>query len=204
MAAIRSDVRFAPGQSIFFEGDPAEWLFNVKLGVVKIFKPLADGRTQITGFLFPGDFLGLALLNKYSYSVEAVTAAELCKFPRLEFEALLVRFPALEHRLLGYASNEIAAAQDQMLLLGRKTAQERLATFLMMMRKRAASPTEADTILLPMSRQDIGDFLGLTIETVSRTVTRLRKSGAIALPDPNRVVILDEALLKDLSGIEDL
>jgi CRP/FNR family transcriptional regulator len=204
MAAIRSDVRFAPGQSVFFEGDPAEFLFNVKLGVVKLFKLLADGRTQITGFLFPGDFLGLALLNKYSYSVEAVTAAELCKFPRREFEALLVRFPELEHRLLSNAANEIATAQDQMLLLGRKTAQERLATFLLMMRKRATSPTQADTVILPMSRQDIGDFLGLTIETVSRTVTRLRKSGAIELPDPNRVVIRDEEMLKDLSGIEDL
>jgi len=204
MSAIRSDVRFAPGQSVFFEGDPADSLFSVKLGVVKLFKLLADGRTQITGFLFPGDFVGLALLNKYTYSVEAVTAVELCKFPRVEFEALLLRFPELEHRLLVNASNEIAAAQDQMLLLGRKTAQERLATFLLMMRKRAASPTQANTVILPMSRQDIGDFLGLTIETVSRTVTRLRKSGAIELPDPNRVIIRDEAMLTDLSGIEDL
>lgn len=204
MSAIRSDVRFAPGQSVFFEGDPADSLFSVKLGVVKLFKLLADGRTQITGFLFPGDFVGLALLNKYTYSVEAVTAVELCKFPRVEFEALLLRFPELEHRLLVNASNEIAAAQDQMLLLGRKTAQERLATFLLMMRKRAASPTQANTVILPMSRQDIGDFLGLTIETVSRTVTRLRKSGAIELPDPNRVIIRDEAMLTELSGIEDL
>jgi CRP/FNR family transcriptional regulator len=204
MAAIRTDVRFAPGQSIFFEGDTADFLFNVKLGVVKLFKLLADGRTQITGFLFPGDFLGLALLNKYSYSVEAVTAAELCKFPRVEFEALLTRFPALEQRLLANASDEIASAQEQMLLLGRKTAQERLATFLLMMRKRAASPTDSDTVILPMSRQDIGDFLGLTIETVSRTVTRLRKSGAIELPDPNRVIIRDIEMLQDLSGIEDL
>jgi CRP/FNR family transcriptional regulator len=115
-----------------------------------------------------------------------------------------VRFPELEHRLLSNAANEIATAQDQMLLLGRKTAQERLATFLLMMRKRATSPTQADTVILPMSRQDIGDFLGLTIETVSRTVTRLRKSGAIELPDPNRVVIRDDEMLKDLSGIEDL
>jgi CRP/FNR family transcriptional regulator, anaerobic regulatory protein len=204
MAAIRSDVRFAPGQSVFFEGDPADSLFNVKLGVVKLFKLLVDGRTQITGFLFPGDFLGLALLNKYSYSAEAVTAAELCKFPRVEFESLLVRFPALEKKVLGNASHELAAAQEQMLLLGRKTAQERLATFLLMMQKRAASPTDADIVILPMSRQDIGDFLGLTIETVSRTVTRLKKSGVIELPDPNRVIIRDAEALTELSGLEDL
>jgi CRP/FNR family transcriptional regulator, anaerobic regulatory protein len=203
MAAIRSDVRFAPGQSVFFEGDPADSLFNVKLGVVKLFKLLVDGRTQITGFLFPGDFLGLALLNKYPFSVEAVTAAELCKFPRAEFESLLLRFPALERRLLGNASHELASAQDQMLLLGRKTAQERLATFLLMMQKRAASPSAPTIVILPMSRQDIGDYLGLTIETVSRTVTRLKKSGAIELPDPNRVLIHDADALKTLSGIED-
>lgn len=203
MEAIRSDVRFAPGQSVFFEGDPADLLFNVKLGVVKLYKLLIDGRTQITGFLFPGDFLGLALLNKYTYSAEAVSAAELCRFPRVEFEALLARFPALERELLGQASNEIAAAQDQMLLLGRKTAQERLATFLLLMQKRAPSPTDADTVILPMSRQDIGDYLGLTIETVSRTVTRLKKSGAIELPDPNRVIIRDAEELTDLAGIEE-
>jgi CRP/FNR family transcriptional regulator len=203
MAAIRTDVRFAPGQSVFFEGDAADSLYNVKLGVVKLFKLLMDGRTQITGFLFPGDFLGLALLNKYTYSCEAVSAAELCKFPRIEFERLLVRFPDLERRLLSNASNEIAAAQDQMLLLGRKTAQERLATFLMMMRRRAPSPVDPDTVILPMSRQDIGDYLGLTIETVSRTVTRLKKSGTIELPDPNRVIIRDAEALSELSGFED-
>ena len=204
MAAIRSDVRFAPNQTVFFEGDPADSLYNVKQGVVKLFKLLADGRTQITGFLFPGDFLGLALLNKYSYSCEAVTASELCRFPRVEFEALLDRFPALERQLLNTASNELAAAQDQMLLLGRKTAQERLATFLVLMRRRATSPTNPDTIILPMSRQDIGDYLGLTIETVSRTVTRLRKSGAIDLPDPHSFVVRDSEALAALSGLEEL
>jgi len=204
MAAIRSDVRFAPNQTVFFEGDPADSLFNVKQGVVKLFKLLADGRAQITGFLFPGDFLGLALLNKYSYSCEAVTASELCRFPRVEFERLLERFPALEREVLSTASNELAAAQDQMLLLGRKTAQERLATFLIMMRRRTAASAQADTIVLPMSRQDIGDYLGLTIETVSRTVTRLRKSGTIELPDPHRFVIRDPEALAALSGLEDL
>jgi len=204
MAAIQSDVRFAPGQCVFFEGDPANSLFNVKLGVVKLFKLLVDGRTQITGFLFPGDFLGLALLSKYAYSCEAVTAAELCKFPRLEFERMLERFPAFERQVLSTASNELASAQDQMLLLGRKTAQERLATFLLMMQKRAAAPSDSDEIILPMSRQDIGDYLGLTIETVSRTVTRLRKSGVIELPDPHRFLVRDADALKSLSGIEDL
>jgi len=203
MAAIRSDIRFAPGQSVIFEGDPAESLFNVKLGVVKLVKLMIDGRTQITGFLFPGDFLGLALLNKYTFSAEAVTAAELCRFPRLAFEELLARFPALEHRLLSNASNEIASAQEQMLLLGRKTAQERLATFILMMRRRAASPTDPSVVILPMSRQDIGDYLGLTIETVSRTITRLRKSGAIELLDSSHVLIHDADAMKALSGIED-
>ncbi len=203
LEAIRSDARFAPNQTVFYEGDPANYLFNVKVGVVKLYKLLADGRTQITGFLFPGDFLGLALLNTYSYSCEAVTGAELCRFRRIELEALLDRFPALERRLLGTASNELAAAQEQMLLLGRKSALERLATFLMMMRKRAPSSDDGDTILLPMSRQDIGDYLGLTIETVSRTMSRLRKSGTIELPDPHHLVVRDLEALIDASGYEE-
>ena len=132
-----------------------------------------------------------------------MTGAELCRFRRIELEKLLDRFPALERRLLGTASNELAAAQEQMLLLGRKSALERLATFLMTMRKRAPSSDDGDTILLPMSREDIGDYLGLTIETVSRTMSRLRKSGTIELPDPHHLVVRDPEALIDASGFEE-
>jgi CRP/FNR family transcriptional regulator len=201
--AIVTQNRLAPHQLIFNEGDPAAHLFNVIEGAVKIYKLLADGRRQITGFLFPGDFLGIAMHDRYTYSAEAITAVRLCRFPRGKFETLLQEFPKLENRLLQTASNELAAAQDQMVLLGRKSATERLATFLATLAARARQRRQPDRVLtLPMSRADIGDYLGLTIETISRTFTRLRKSGVIALPDKSRVEIVRLDELEDLAGID--
>lgn len=202
--AIVTQNRLAPHQMIFNEGDPATHLFNVIEGAVKIYKLLADGRRQITGFLFPGDFLGIAMHDRYTYSAEAITAVRLCRFPRGKFETLLQEFPKLENRLLQTASNELAAAQDQMVLLGRKSATERLASFLATLAARARQRRQPDRVLaLPMSRADIGDYLGLTIETVSRTFTRLRKSGTIALPDKNRVEIVRLDELEALAGFDE-
>jgi CRP/FNR family transcriptional regulator len=203
--AIVTQNRIAPHQLIFNEGDPAAHLFNVIEGTVKIYKLLADGRRQITGFLFPGDFLGIALHDHYTYSAEAVTAVRICRFPRGKFENLLQEFPKLENRLLQTASNELAAAQDQMVLLGRKSAVERVASFLVTLAARARQRRQPDKLLtIAMSRADIGDYLGLTIETVSRTFTRLRKSGAIALPDNHHVEILRHDALLELAGLEDM
>jgi CRP/FNR family transcriptional regulator, anaerobic regulatory protein len=202
--AIVTQNRFAPHQMIFNETDPAAHLFNVVEGAVKIYKLLADGRRQITGFLFPGDFLGIALHERYTYSAEAVTPVRLCRFPRGKFETLLQEFPKLENRLLQSASNELAAAQDQMVLLGRKSAMERVASFLVTLAARARQRRQPDKIItVPMSRADIGDYLGLTIETVSRTFTRLRKSGAIALPDNHHVEIVKYDELARLAGLDD-
>lgn len=200
---LRKDVNLQPQETLFYEGDGADALFNVTLGAIKIYKLLADGRRQITGFLLPGDFLGLALLNRYSYSAEAITSARLCRFPRTALEKLLDEFPKLEKRLLQSASNELAAAQDQMLLLGRKTAKERIATFLLSLADREARRTgPSDIVDLPMSRNDIGDYLGLTVETVSRTFTRLRKTGLIELRGAHHVALLDRGALLELAGIE--
>lgn len=200
---IRRDVDLRSQETLFYEGDAADALFNVTLGAIKVYKLLADGRRQITGFLFPGDFVGLALYNRYTYSAEAVTSARLCRFRRSELEKLLDEFPALEKRLLQSASNELAAAQDQMLLLGRKTAKERIATFLLSLADREQRRGEASDIVdLPMSRNDIGDYLGLTVETVSRTFTRLRKTGLIELRGAHHVALLDRDALMELAGIE--
>jgi len=201
--AMVTQNRVAPHQMIFSEGDPAAHLFNVIEGTIKIYKLLADGRRQITGFLFPGDFLGIALHDRYTYSAEAVNAARLCRFPRTKFESLLREFPKLENRLLQTASNELAAAQDQMMLLGRKSAAERVASFLVTLAARARQRRQPNRLIaLPMSRADIGDYLGLTIETVSRTFTRLRTSGAIELPDSHHVDIVDRDALEDLAGLD--
>ncbi|MGE0736580.1 MAG: cyclic nucleotide-binding domain-containing protein [Alphaproteobacteria bacterium] len=200
---IAAKSKFHAGETVFYEGDSADYLFNVTSGVVKVYKLLPDGRRQITGFLFSGDFLGLALHNTFTYSAEALDDVALCHFPRKPFERLLDEFPALEKRLLRSASNELAAAQDQMLLLGRKTARERLATFLLSMSERAVRRNEsASNLRLPMGRADIGDYLGLTIETVSRTFTGLRKDGLIDLPSNHDVIVRKPAAIRELAGIE--
>jgi CRP/FNR family transcriptional regulator len=200
LRAITTVVHLDPSATLFQEGDPAQHLCNVVEGTVKLYKLLPDGRRQITGFLFPGDFLGVALNKTYAYSAEAMTGVRLCRFPRQRMEGLLQELPNLEHRLLEVAGNELVAAQDQMLLLGRKTARERLATFLLMISRRAAARGRpASPIDLPMSRSDIGDYLGLTTETVSRTFTQLKKSGVIGLPALTRVDLLKREALEELA-----
>lgn len=200
LAAIVSPLSLAPGQPLFDEGERADFLFNVLTGCVKVYKLLPDGRRQIIGFLFSGDFLGLALTDAYAYSAEAVTRADLCRFPRHKLESLMDRYPQMEKRLLGVASNELAVAQEQMLLLGRKTAKERLVSFLLMLSRRAsADGGEADQVFVPITRNDIGDYLGLTTETVSRSFTQLRNDGLIEIAPDNKVTLLDSGALRAIA-----
>lgn len=199
LQAIITSVSVESGQSIIHEGSPAEHLFNVVSGAVKLYKLLSDGRRQITGFLFPGDFLGIALNETYVYSADALTPVRLCRFPRRRLEALLKEIPSLEHALLDEVATELVAAQDQMLLLGRKTARERVASFLVMLARRAERHHRpANPIELPMSRSDIADYLGLTTETVSRTLTQLRQSKTIDIHGRGEIEILDRAALQEI------
>ncbi|MFQ6017174.1 MAG: cyclic nucleotide-binding domain-containing protein [Kiloniellaceae bacterium] len=200
MSAIVSTLEFGPGDPLFDEGEPAAHVFNVTAGAVKVYKLLADGRRQVTGFLFPGDFLGLANEETYAYSAEAVTHTALCRFPRRKLENLLERFPKMERRLLGMANHELAVAQEQMLLLGRKTAREKIASFLLMLSSRAAQRGQKDNpVFVPMSRTDIGDYLGLTTETVSRTFTQLRQGAMISLLPGGKVEFVDRERLQDVA-----
>ncbi|MDX6751636.1 helix-turn-helix domain-containing protein [Geminicoccaceae bacterium 1502E] len=200
LAAIASGRRLEPGQTLFHEGDPAEDVFTVTGGALKLFKLMSDGRRQITGYLLPGDFLGLAYGSTYVFGAEAISGTTLCRFPRRQFLRLLDEFPALEHELLGRASSELAAAQEQMLLLGRKTARERVASFVLQLAGRVGSEHDA-SLALPLNRTDIADYLGLTIETVSRTFTLLRKEGLIGLPDKQQVRLLAREALQEAAGI---
>ncbi|NIA71268.1 cyclic nucleotide-binding domain-containing protein [Pelagibius litoralis] len=201
MAAIVSTVELQSGNPLFDEGEPADHVFNVTAGTVKVYKLLPDGRRQVTGFLFAGDFLGLANQETYAYSAEAVTLCNLCRFPRRKLENLMERFPRVEQRLLNIASNELAAAQDQMLLLGRKTAREKIASFLILLARRARQRGVNDNpVFVPMSRTDIGDFLGLTTETVSRTFTQLKKSNLIRLLPDSKVELSGREDLEEIAG----
>ena len=202
MEEIVTRLAVQPRETIFREAEPADYLFNVTGGAVKVYKLLADGRRQITGFFFPGDFLGLAHLNKYAYTAEAIEEVRLCRFSRRKLEKLLELYPKLERRLLQTASNELASAQDQMLLLGRKTARERIATFLLALSERAKRHGRSgDQVSLPMSRGDIGDYLGLTMETVSRTFTRFKNDGKVQFAGARQVTLHDRQALSRLAGL---
>ena len=201
VSAIMSSVELEAGAPLFDEGEEAGNVFNVTSGTIKVYKLLPDGRRQVTGFLFPGDFLGLAKQETYAFSAEAVTPSMLCRFPRHKLETLMQRLPKIEQRLLSIASNELVAAQEQMLLLGRKTAREKIASFLLMLSQRARQRGQAgDPVTVPMSRTDIGDYLGLTTETVSRTFTQLKQDGTIQLLPNHQVKLARRDALEEIAG----
>lgn len=190
LSEIMESISLVSGDHLVDEGEPAQHVFNVTAGTLKIFKLMPDGRRQVIGFLFPGDFLGLVARDTYLSSAEAVTDVTLCKFRREQIDGLESELPKLGSRLLRMARNELAEGQDQMLLLGRKTAKERLASFLLNLQARAERRGDpVNPVHVPMSREDIGDYLGLTTETVSRTMTRLKQSGLIAQEPDRRILI---------------
>jgi CRP/FNR family transcriptional regulator len=201
LAVLAEVMTVAPGETFIAEGERAEHFFNITGGTARLYKLLPDGRRQITGFARPGHFLGLAVSEANAFSAEALEPVLLCRFSRTRLRQVLEDFPAFERRLLRTAANELVAAQEQMLLLGRKTARERVASFLLA-QLAASRPcgASANGFRLPMTRTDIADYLGLTIETVSRTMTRLKAEKLIALPTPAEVVVLDRERLEALAG----
>jgi CRP/FNR family transcriptional regulator len=207
LAALAHTLIVPVGRGFIAEGDPAEHFFNITAGTAKLYKLLPDGRRQITGFAGMGHFLGLAVSTSYAFSAEAVEPMRICRFSRSKLKALLEDFPALERRLLEAASNELVVAQEQMLLLGRKTARERLASFLIgraesqsLQPASCADRGRASVVWLPMTRTDIADYLGLTIETVSRTFTRLKAERLIEIPTPTEIVIRNHDALESLAA----
>ncbi len=193
------------GQMIISEEDTGDFFANVVSGVVKLIKTMPDGRQQIVGLLFAPDFLGRAYGKQHAYYAEAATDVELCSFPHDRFERVLKEHPSLEHRLFEFTLNELDSAREWMLLLGRKTAEEKVASFLLMLAKRSAllgcgtKDREKDlTVQLPLTRSDMADYLGLTIETVSRQITKLKTRKVISLVD-NRTLFVPE--LQDLADV---
>jgi CRP/FNR family transcriptional regulator, anaerobic regulatory protein len=189
-----------PGTLFIAEADPAVAFFNIISGTARLYKLLPDGRRQITGFADGGNFLGLAVSDTYAFSAEAIDTVHYCLFPRIRLRALMHDFPHMEARLLKFASTELVAAQEQMLLLGRKSAHERVASFLMARSRLAAARNSAARFVLPMARGDIADYLGITIETVVRTLRKLRNEGLIAVTNTSEVVICDATALQWLAN----
>jgi CRP/FNR family transcriptional regulator len=169
--------------------------------VIGLHKALPDGRRQTTGFLFAGDFVGLSSRIVNTCGAEAITDVEACRFARPRFEAYIEEHRELGARLLRMTADELSAAHDQMLLLGRKSARERVASFLVQLADRAAArQVPSNPVLLPMKRLAIADYLGLTIETISRTFTNLARMGVIELVSVGTVRIVSMPALRDIAG----
>lgn len=190
------------GETLIWEGDDAPIVANVIKGMLKLTTATVDGREQIVGVSFPSDFIGRPFGASSANSATALTDAELCVFTRSKFDAFAKTHPDLEHELLERTLTELDRAREWMLLLGRKNAGERVASFLIEMSRRlgrqdcsrdAANP---DVFELPLSRQQTADVLGLTIETVSRQLGRLRDAEIVRTPDRRTIEILDRDRLR--------
>jgi CRP/FNR family transcriptional regulator len=189
---------FASRQTLFCEGDAATGLFNVTKGVVRLYRLLTDGRRQIIGFALAGDFLGLSLNPTFGMSADAITEVEACRFDRAAFVACVEAKPHLLKILHEFTSNELLIAREQMVLLGRRTAKERVAAFLLALRDRYQRIGLCDVgVQLPMTRQDIADYCGLTLETVSRAFSKL-VGERIILIVPGGVRLLEISRLKTI------
>lgn len=198
---------YAPGQEIVGEGEMTRTLGSVVTGVVALNKSLEDGRRQIVGLMFPSDFIGRPLRPVAPYEAVAVTDVRMCLFRRGQFEDILSRHPNVERRLLEMMLDELDAARDWMLLLGRKSAREKVASFLMILARRAAemekrSARDRAAFAIPLSREAIAEHLGLTIETVSRQLTALRRDGIIELHGARSVSVTGFDELAALAGEE--
>jgi CRP/FNR family transcriptional regulator len=204
LVAISQIVTVQAGRPVMMEGAPAADLFVVSQGIVSIFKLMPDGRRQITGFLYPGSFLGVTFsaATTYAYSADAVTAVTLRVYPRRDLERLLDEVPGVRRAFIAAMADELTEAQDRMLLLAHRSASERLACFLLTMARRQAGPAgeRVDTVFVPMRGSDIADYLGLTAETVSRTLAVFRRKGIVRADRGGSFGILDRGALEALAG----
>ena len=187
---------FARNVEIYGENEPAEYLYKVVSGAVRTYRVLTDGRRQIGAFLLPGDMFGLEAGETHACSAEAIADSVILVIKRSAVVALAERDIDVARQLWSLTARELGRVQNHMLVLVRN-AQERIATFLLEM---AARTPATDAVELPMSRQDIADYLGLTIETVSRTLTQLEHDAAIALPSSRRIVLRNRSALSRLNA----
>ncbi len=187
---------FTRNAEIYGENEPAEYLYKVISGTVRTYKVLKDGRRQIGAFYLPGDIFGLEVGDEHTFSAEAIVDSKVLVIKRSSVVNLAARENEVARQLWTMTASELRRVQDHIMLLI-KTAQERVAGFLLEMAARAPAGNEID---LPMSRQDIADYLGLTIETVSRTLTQLENSATIAVPTSRRIVLRNRAALSRMNA----
>jgi len=188
------------GATLARSGEPRQHVYTLTQGALRLVRTLADGRRQINGFVLRGDYLGLSGSDLHRHDIEAIADSRVCRVGLAQMRELRTRFPHLERKLLQRACQALDEAQDAALSLARLQPAEKVADFLLRLAAREARlGGEALKVTLPMGRGDIADHLGLTMETVSRTFTRLRQQGLIVLPHLHVVEIVDEAGLRSLA-----
>lgn len=190
------------GRTVFREGEAADSAFGLTRGFVRLYTLLPDGRRQIVAFALPGDFLGIPLPPKHRLSADAIGETVLCRFPSRELAKFIQSSANMTRLLLEFATRELEMAQNQLVLIGNASAEERVTTFLLDWRRRLGSPS-SQPLSLPMLRQDIADFLGMKLETLSRTFAKLEQKNAIRLA-PKGVYLngLDSTLLAGARNIQ--
>ena len=201
LAALRrsgSKIRFSRGETIFNEGDPADYAYSVVSGAVRLCKHTADGRRQIAQFLLPGDFLSFMEMEEHSFTAEAADDTVVACYPHRQIERMSEERPALRRYFGSLLARRVKDVQNHLVTLGRQTAKEKVASFLVMLIERAGAANDS-RIGLPMSRQDIADFLGLTIETVCRMLSSMKRNRLIDLPDIHQLIIRDSDRLHALA-----
>ena len=190
------------GTELYGQGSQALSYANILKGAVKLTKGLSDGRQQIVGLQFSPNFVGRPFARDSVVSAEAATDVEICAVAKPALDRLLSRNPDLQNKLFSQVLVELDGARDWMLTLGRKSAREKVASFLHLIATRSDPDQDATTFELPLTRQDIGDFLGLTIETVSRQMTNLRRDKIIEVKNNRHVTVPDMDRLADAAGLD--
>jgi CRP/FNR family transcriptional regulator, nitrogen fixation regulation protein len=196
MQLMGATMSYPRNSEIFGENEPAEYLYKVISGSVRTYKILSDGRRQVGGFYLAGDIFGLEFGDEHTFSAEAIADTKVLVVKRSALTSLAGRDVTIAGELFSLTGRELKRVQERILLLV-KSAQERVASFLIEMADRAAA---GNIVELPMSRQDIADYLGLTIETVSRTLTGLETAATIEVPSSRRIVLRNRPALNELNG----
>ena len=191
------------GAEIVGQGESLGNYSNILKGVVKLSKMMADGRQQIVGLQFAPDFIGRPFLEESQITAEAAVDTELCSLPKAVIDRMVAETPELEHKLHQQALDELDEARDWMLTLGRKTAQEKVASFLYLIASNIdPEQGKVNNFDLPLTRADIADFLGLTIETVSRQMTKLRRDGVVKIENNRHLTCSSMQRLREAAGID--
>ncbi len=215
LADLSEVVNFRKGDSICAEGDPVDYFFTVQSGALKTCRLQSGRRDLVTGFLFGGDFLGLAFFagqieadTHYPYAVRALSKGRLCRLPRQAFSKFIADYPLIEKQILAKISLKLEQAENHILLLGRKNAREKISSFILQLddaqrfaRQNLESDFQGvDTVDFPLARHDIADYLGMTPETVSRALTQLKEDGLIRQLSSRCVALVQRQMLEEIAA----